>query len=159
MSFESSLGSETFTPTPFPEARLEGEMIVLELEGSPRHVPVRRLEPGFFSLELDGRVLRCAVSQDASGLWITVEGRLLRVRSASRNVAGNQGSLRAPMPGRVVRLTAREGETVEAGAELLRLEAMKMEHAVKAQKAGRVKAFLVKAGEQVEGGRLLVDFE
>ena len=62
------------------------------------------------------------------------------------------------MPGRVVRLSVLAGEVVKAGTELLRLEAMKMEHAVRAPRQGRVKAFLVKEGEQVQGGRLLVDF-
>lgn len=159
MSHEFSLGSDAFTPALLPEARLESDAVVLEIEGLPRRVPFRRLGNGFFLLELDGRVLRCAASTDASGTWITVEGRLVRVRTSAAGAGSSGGSLMAPMPGRVVRLTAKEGDVVEAGAELLRLEAMKMEHAVKAPRKGKLKAFLVKEGEQVQGGRLLVDFE
>lgn len=158
MSHEFSLGSDAFIPALLPEARLEADAVVLEIEGTPRRAEFRRLGDGLFLLNLDGRMLRCFVSTDASGTWVTVEGRLVRLRTSSTVVGSAGGSLVAPMPGRVVRLCVKEGAEVEAGAELLRLEAMKMEHAVKAPRQGKVKAFLVKEGEQVQGGRLLVDF-
>ena len=69
------------------------------------------------------------------------------------------GSLVAPMPGVVTLIRARPGESVEAGAVLMIMEAMKMEHAVKAPHDGVVKAFRFKAGDQVKDGDLLVEFE
>ncbi|MEW6644952.1 MAG: acetyl/propionyl/methylcrotonyl-CoA carboxylase subunit alpha [Pseudomonadota bacterium] len=70
-----------------------------------------------------------------------------------------EGGLRAPMPGKVVTLTAQVGATVEKGAPLLVLEAMKMEHTITAPRKGIVKAFHVAAGDQVSDGADLVDFE
>ena len=67
--------------------------------------------------------------------------------------------LLAPMPGKVIALVARAGERVEKGAPLLVLEAMKMEHAINAPRAGTVKAFRYAAGDQVSEGAELVDFE
>ncbi|GCD43654.1 acetyl/propionyl/methylcrotonyl-CoA carboxylase subunit alpha [Streptomyces paromomycinus] len=67
------------------------------------------------------------------------------------------GSLLAPMPGTVVRVAdgLAEGDRVEAGAPLLWLEAMKMEHKITAPASGTLSALHVKAGQQVEVGTLL----
>ncbi|MBI1365689.1 MAG: acetyl-CoA carboxylase biotin carboxylase subunit [Alphaproteobacteria bacterium] len=70
-----------------------------------------------------------------------------------------EGTLTAPMPGVVTLLKAAPGDAVPAGAVLLVMEAMKMEHAIKAPHDGRVKAFRFKAGDQVKDGDLLVEFE
>jgi propionyl-CoA carboxylase alpha chain len=65
------------------------------------------------------------------------------------------GSLTAPMPGTVLRIAAQEGDTVAAGAPLLWLEAMKMEHQVCAPASGVVSAILVRVGQQVGTGTVL----
>lgn len=65
----------------------------------------------------------------------------------------------APMPGLVLRLTAQEGDVVERHDELLVLEAMKMESKVSATAAGTVRAILVKQGDQVKAGDVLVEIE
>ncbi len=67
--------------------------------------------------------------------------------------------LKAPMPGRVVALLAENGQTVAKGEPLLILEAMKMEHTIAAPADGKVLAFYFAAGEQVNDGDELVDFE
>jgi propionyl-CoA carboxylase alpha chain len=69
------------------------------------------------------------------------------------------GSLVAPMPGAVVRLDARAGAAVAAGDVLLTLEAMKMEHVVRAPVAGTVTEVRVALGDQVEAGQVLVVVE
>jgi len=69
------------------------------------------------------------------------------------------GGLTAPMPGKIVALLAMPGQTVEKGAPLLILEAMKMEHTITAPKDGTVKNFRYAAGDQVSDGAELVEFE
>jgi 3-methylcrotonyl-CoA carboxylase alpha subunit len=69
------------------------------------------------------------------------------------------GGLLAPMPGRVIALLAEEGARVEAGAPLLILEAMKMEHKLIAPSAGVVTAFRCAVDDQVGEGAELVEFE
>jgi propionyl-CoA carboxylase alpha chain len=66
------------------------------------------------------------------------------------------GSLVAPLPGTVVRVTVGVGDTVGTGDVLVAIEAMKMEHEVRAQGAGTVTEVHVAAGDQVDAGRLLV---
>jgi 3-methylcrotonyl-CoA carboxylase alpha subunit len=69
------------------------------------------------------------------------------------------GGLKAPMPGKVISLIASVGASVEKGAPLLVLEAMKMEHTISAPTRGTVKAFRCAPGDQVVDGVELVDFE
>ena len=63
------------------------------------------------------------------------------------------------MPGVVTILSSKPGASVPAGAPLLIMEAMKMEHAIKAPFDGIVKAYKFKPGDQVKDGDLLVEFE
>ena len=71
-------------------------------------------------------------------------------------VADRHGGLTAPMPGRVIAVLANEGDRVARGTPLIVMEAMKMEHTMKASAAGVVTRILCKVGEQVkEGAELL----
>jgi 3-methylcrotonyl-CoA carboxylase alpha subunit len=70
-----------------------------------------------------------------------------------------EGGLKAPMPGKVIALIAAVGASVDKGAPLLVLEAMKMEHTISAPRRGTVKAFRCAPGDQVVDGVDLVDFE
>jgi propionyl-CoA carboxylase alpha chain len=65
------------------------------------------------------------------------------------------GSLSAPMPGTVVRVEVEAGGAVSAGQAIVVLEAMKMEHAVRAPQDGIAESILVAVGDQVEVGQVL----
>jgi propionyl-CoA carboxylase alpha chain len=69
------------------------------------------------------------------------------------------GSLLAPMPGTVVRVAVEVGDTVAAGAPVVVLEAMKMEHVVSAPAAGIVAELAVRAGQAVDAGAELARVE
>ena len=63
------------------------------------------------------------------------------------------------MPGLVVTVAVKPGDTVPAGQKLLSLEAMKMETTLYAERAGKVAELLVKPGTQVDTNDLLLRFE
>ncbi len=69
------------------------------------------------------------------------------------------GSLVAPMPGTVLRVDVKAGETVGAGQVVVVLEAMKMEHRIAAPAPGTVAAVNVTPGRQVEAGAVLAVIE
>ncbi|WP_419793659.1 acetyl/propionyl/methylcrotonyl-CoA carboxylase subunit alpha [Pseudomonas palleroniana] len=71
----------------------------------------------------------------------------------------HQGGLTAPMNGSIVRVLVEVGQSVEAGAQLVVLEAMKMEHSIRAPQAGVVKALFCQEGEMVAEGSALVELE
>lgn len=68
-----------------------------------------------------------------------------------------EGGIVAPMPGLVLTIRAKEGDTVTAGQTLLVMEAMKMENAVTAPYAGTVSKVYVREGDSIAEGDLLVD--
>lgn len=70
-----------------------------------------------------------------------------------------QGGLHAPMNGSIVRILVEAGQTVEAGTALVVLEAMKMEHSIRAPHAGVVKSLYCREGELVSEGTVLVELE
>jgi len=65
----------------------------------------------------------------------------------------------ATLPGLVVAIETSEGASVEEGAPLLTIEAMKMQNEIRAPRAGRVASVLVSAGETVAAGQVLLRLE
>ena len=70
-----------------------------------------------------------------------------------------EGGLTAPMNGSIVRVLVEVGQAVEAGTALVVLEAMKMEHSIRAPHAGIVKALYCSEGELVSEGNALVELK
>ena len=66
------------------------------------------------------------------------------------------GGLVAPMPGKVIDLKVKKGKKVKAGDTLVILEAMKMEHSIKASEDGTVSELFISINDQVENGALLM---
>lgn len=76
----------------------------------------------------------------------------------AKAVQGNI-SVTAPMPGKVLAVKVNVGDSVQSGAPVLVLEAMKMENDIVAPKDGKVVAINVKVGDSVESGAVLVSLE
>ena len=127
---------------------------------------------GGWSLLLDGASVPLVARFAGRGRWeIAVDGRMVcvrvleareaEIRERTRRVAGGTGiaPLRAPMPGLVVRLDAREGDVVQPGTAILIVEAMKMENELRAAAAARVARIPVSPGDAVEKGQILAEFE
>jgi biotin carboxyl carrier protein len=72
---------------------------------------------------------------------------------------GHSGGLTSPMPGKIFKVVKREGEIVTKGETILILEAMKMEHSIRADKDGKVRKILYQESALVQGGVVLVELE
>jgi acetyl/propionyl-CoA carboxylase alpha subunit len=75
------------------------------------------------------------------------------------SAAAHAGSLRAPMPGTVVRIAVAAGDSVAAGSAIITIEAMKMEHTIRTPAAGVVTDLPVPLGAQVDSGTVLAVVE
>ncbi len=76
-----------------------------------------------------------------------------------KKAAHGAGSLLSPMPGKIFKIMKEVGSPVAKGETILILEAMKMEHAIRADKDGMVKKIIFKTGELVQGGVILAEVE
>lgn len=76
--------------------------------------------------------------------------------AAAPSPAANGGAVVSPMPGSILDVHVKPGDTVAEGQVVVTLEAMKMEIEVKAENAGVVSAVNVKKGDMVESGSVLV---
>lgn len=123
--------------------RLQGERLLVEHQGVRReHRAIRR----------------------GDTLYLHWQGEMRSITTydpiAAADASHSQhGGLTAPMNGSIVRVLVQAGQSVEAGAQLVVLEAMKMEHSIRAPHAGIVKALYCQEGEMVSEGSALVELE
>jgi biotin carboxyl carrier protein len=98
--------------------------------------------------------------RDGKIAWVFRAGETYRIEQvvARGGAADVAHDLEAPMPGKVVRVLVEVGQEVAKGTPLLVLEAMKMEHEIRAPRDGRVKR-IASAGQMVALGEPLVDIE
>lgn len=72
---------------------------------------------------------------------------------------GGDQELKSGMPGKVIEIFVKPGDTVKANKPLLIMEAMKMENEMRASRDVKIKDVLVKQGDSVESGAVLIKFE
>jgi len=140
--------------------RLGGRVEAVE---APAGAEVESRDGEIRAVTIEGRraPVRVAVSGEAIYVWCAGESWEFTAApaAAARRPGGpDDVGLRAPMPGRIIRLLVAEGEEVARGATLLVLEAMKMEHEIKAPRDGRVARLPYLVGDQVEAGAPVVEF-
>ncbi len=101
-----------------------------------------------------------ARGEDAWFVWVAGSAYEIPVGVGTRRAtAGGPARLDSPLPGQVIAVRVEVGQRVAEGEELVVVEAMKMEHAVRSPAMGTVRAVLCATGDQVRRGQPLVDFE
>lgn len=99
------------------------------------------------------RLLQRAGAEEYAGLALK--------RAGEAEASASQGQkkalrVRSQMPGKIVRIQVKEGDTVQKGDPLLVMEAMKMENEIRAQHAGVIQTIKVTAGQAIETGADLI---
>jgi geranyl-CoA carboxylase alpha subunit len=90
---------------------------------------------------------------------VTIMTRDTTLEASRAQTAGDAAALVAPMNGAIIAVDAKAGERVARGQRLVVLEAMKMQHEIRAQRDGIVGKVLVEPGQQVATRQLLVELE
>ncbi|MBZ0115622.1 MAG: hypothetical protein K8H88_01415 [Sandaracinaceae bacterium] len=139
----------------------------VSLDGAPVDADVERV-PGGLSMRLGANVFDIATSAKSDERMLAAGGARVVAQVVSERARGKGkkagalgaggNELRAPMPGRVVKILVGVGEEVEVGQACLVIEAMKMENDLRAPTAGKVSAIHVTEGTSVEGRALLISF-
>ena len=118
-------------------------------------IEAREIDNGSYLFFVGNKVRECRVSDTVQ----IVDPK--RLRSGQNSGAYHHGvaQIVAPMPGKVVRIHVEPGATVEKGAGVVVVEAMKMQNEMKAPRAGVVVAVNVKPGDTVNAGDVLAVME
>jgi propionyl-CoA carboxylase alpha chain len=144
------------------QSRRDGSFALGERgDGGTAHI--HRWSPTAIDAEIDGRRMTTQVTRAGDRLYVqAVRGTIafgIVPRFATPGAAAPSGGLMAPMPGVVLDVRCAPGDQVESGQTLIVLEAMKMEHVVRAPADGVVADVRVAKGQHVENGALLLVFE
>ncbi|TDV72696.1 acetyl/propionyl/methylcrotonyl-CoA carboxylase subunit alpha [Pseudomonas sp. LP_7_YM] len=137
-----------------------GETRKVRLRNAASDTP--RLQGDQLTVEEDGVRTRTLAIRRDDRLFLRWQGELHMVHRVDPIAAveashTQHGGLSAPMNGSIVRVLVKIGQRVEAGTPLVVLEAMKMEHSVRAGQAGTVAALYCAEGEMVSEGTVLVE--
>lgn len=133
-------------------------------------VDVVEVENGIYSMLMDGKSYNVelfrkdAKSYTVSTLYNSFSVDILDAESRymynrKKHEDEDVSSISTPMPGKVVRILVKEGNEVKAGDTLIIVSAMKMESEYKVQKDKKVKAIMVKEGDNIEGHQPLILLE
>jgi biotin carboxyl carrier protein len=172
MTFEIDVDGRTRTVSieTLGSVSTDGGMFHIRIDGVMHDVDVRPTDLGLSLMYREsGRSADVAVTQRGAGEVLVQLKRALvtavvdarRFRRPGGGAVAVEGEHRAlaPMPGRVLRVLVKTGETVSARQGLVVVEAMKMENEISTPKDGRVREIAVTEGQSVEAGRLLVVVE
>lgn len=150
------------------EQDAEGCMLAW-LDDEPVEVDAQLLRPGVLSMIVAGRAYRVVLEEAVEEMAVHVgrerfayrvnDPRSLRSRRRGGESGDGPVTLKASMPGRVVRVVHARGDAVAAGHGVLVIEAMKMQNEVKSPKDGTVVQLMVAAGDTVSAGQVLAVIE
>ena len=152
--------------------KLEDGRVLAEIGDRVYTLQVRETEPDSYLFFLNTNVHECRVTKRAGSkdtFDVTLHGRSYemtivdpkRLRSGQNSDRHQHGvaEILAPMPGKVVRVQTEAGASVEKGAGVIVVEAMKMQNEMKSPRAGVVVSVNVKPGDTVNAGDVLAVIE
>jgi biotin carboxyl carrier protein len=165
MIYQVTVGEKSYRV----ELQREGAAWKCRLDGRELPLDVSSAQEGVLSLLMDGKSYE--VKQEITGEETNIivgQERFSVALSDPRSFRSRRGAgaaeqgvkkITAPMPGKIVRLLAAEGSTVQAGQSVIVIEAMKMQNELKAPKNGVLKKINVREGAAVDAGQALAEVE
>ena len=167
-----------FMPSGWTNGRLPNQIITFEFEDKEFVVKYKKQRNHKFIFSTNKEAF--IYSDDSKGIDLIFDGKrhysritlsdnnilvhmpfgdvMLKIKPRF-NIPGSeitQGGLVAPMPGKVIDIKVKKGKKVKTGDTLVIIEAMKMEHSIKATEDGTVSELLISLNDQVENGALLM---
>ncbi len=133
-----------------------------------REASLIEVEPGIYSVLLNGRSYEVRVVPGPDGYYVDLAGHrsVVEVRDprsivarGRRGVGEGRQTINAPMPGKVVRVLVQEGDQVKAGDGLVVVEAMKMQNELKAPRAAKIVQVKASVGLTVGMNDMLIVIE
>lgn len=145
--------------------RVADRTFELTIDGQKLELRAETAGPGFVRLESGGSEVVACVTRAGRRRFVTMGGRdfvLEQVPAGSgarpsSRVDRGPGEISMPMPGLVIQVNVRDGERVARGQSLLVVEAMKMEHTLRAPRDGTVTKLAAEPGKLIDAGAVLLE--
>lgn len=154
------------------ELSRNGNLVTIQVDDEVYEIDALKVGEGIYSMIYKGRSYNIEMIESGSPRHYTVnsfhssydveviDAQTRYLRSRSKGDTGDSGNtIVSPMPGKVVKIPVKPGETVVAGQTLIIVSAMKMESEFKAKSAGVVKTINTAEGETIEANKVLVVVE
>jgi biotin carboxyl carrier protein len=144
---------------------LEKDDHQLQMEIDSNSIPVdfEKIENNLYSILINGQSKKIGVLKKGKKLQVFLDGDLYELEAVSEReqrktsqIATGVQEIKSPMPSRVVKILKGEGDEVAAEEGIIVVEAMKMESELKTPIAGIIKEIMVKEGDTVESGTVLL---
>jgi biotin carboxyl carrier protein len=132
------------------------------INGNPYNVTVNKIEDTTAEVEVNGIPYKVLMDKPAKKQVITVKRPVQAVTSTTQVVGRptskvSAGAVTSPLPGVIISIDCKVGDTIAKGQKLLILEAMKMENTIPSDKDGVVSDIKVNKGDSVlEGAELVI---
>ncbi|MCX7974005.1 MAG: biotin/lipoyl-binding protein [Candidatus Aminicenantes bacterium] len=145
----------------------EGKYLYRDQNGS-LELEIKEISPGVLSILVEEKSFLAAVVREKNKIFVAIEGirfEFQEVEAVSgerrREEISTSGviAIKAPMPGKVVRVVVGEGDKVKRNQTLAIVEAMKMENEIKASVEGVIKKVYVAEGDLVDSEKALLELE
>ncbi|MBZ0333063.1 acetyl/propionyl/methylcrotonyl-CoA carboxylase subunit alpha [Marinobacter sp. AL4B] len=142
--------------------RRSGQKLFVSHEDAQYELQLQSHQSGLLCIIDNGVRHRCQYQQNGDSLYLQAFGRSWSIIDRTHQPAtGAQGAgcgrIQAAMDGAIIDVLVAEGETVTQGQTLIVLEAMKMEHPIKADRDGVVSGLHTHTGDQVKRSQLLIE--
>jgi biotin carboxyl carrier protein len=147
----------------------KGDRFVIRKGNSSVELDVQRISGEAISVLVGERSYLVYIVRDKGKKYISIAGKTLVVQppgaGEQRVERGEEASgkgrtlVKAPMPGKVIKVSVAEGEGVRKNQTLAIVEAMKMENEIKSPVEARVKKIYVASGDLVDSDKPLLELE
>jgi 3-methylcrotonyl-CoA carboxylase alpha subunit len=140
------------------------DKVVVRVENTDYDYQVAESLPGQLNL-VGKKRYRIHVARSGEKVWVHANGNVFELMPAvslselADHEHANMNSVHAPMPGALIQILVKPGESVERDQVVAIVEAMKMEHNLRAPRAGKVKTIIGSVGLLVDSGAAVVVLE
>ena len=128
----------------------------------------KEIRPGVYWFSWNGQSIEAVVTASDQVYSVSLEGHPIAVefpdtrkalRRAAHAIHDGVAEVRAPMPGKIVRVLVGEGDEVDLNQSLIVMEAMKMQNEIRSPKRGKIRKLEVAEGDTVTGAALIAQVE
>lgn len=136
--------------------KINGNEYAVEIVSVDENIASVTVNGSNYEVEVEGMVTKTRLPKTVHTATVPSTDAHPATAKTSRPAAAGVGAIKSPLPGVILDVMVREGDTVKEGQHLMMLEAMKMENNIDSDKAGVVKEIKARKGDSVLEGDVLI---